>query len=438
MKTYRFLGIIFTCFIISSQWVFSQESFNAADYYVDFSVPDVGAFTLLNTKPANISTPGNVKELAVILLNVASSGSTIAPGIALDWSPAATFYKPKTNEEYRKIKPIRNLQITFGSVADSLGTRVGAGIKWTFIDKSDPLDDVALSNSLNEMHDVMWMSNNHQKSMFDQQLKSTLLGIFQKRNFAKSMEAYSMIKSYSFNVNDSSIIDRSVADNYSMVVDSINAMINRQTGIDSLNVNDDEKVQLMTLCIDFKEIVNNNTKYRTAFISDIKAEKEKWLKDHWNATVVSFGAGWVGLSPDNKWSSLNTQLFKSYLNGKIKVSKKSQAVLLGSFGLPNNPIISDSSVVRQFSVGGRFLIGDAYKRFSMDIGYYYDVAKKTSFNGENLIVSLGYEYKIAEGLFLEVVTGYKGEPSSFFKNSNILALGNLKFALRPKQRFRSE
>ena len=36
---------------------------NIDDYYIDFSVPDIGAFTLLGTKPDNITNPGNTKNL---------------------------------------------------------------------------------------------------------------------------------------------------------------------------------------------------------------------------------------------------------------------------------------------------------------------------------------------------------------------------------------
>ena len=62
----------------------SQDSIkNIDNYYIDFSVPDVGAFTMLNTTPDHISTPGTPKEFAVDLLNAVGNGKYITPGLGI-------------------------------------------------------------------------------------------------------------------------------------------------------------------------------------------------------------------------------------------------------------------------------------------------------------------------------------------------------------------
>jgi len=344
-----------------------------------------------------------------------------------------TFNKARTKEEYIKNKLWRNMQLTFGTVADSFGTKVGAGLKWTFIDNSDPLDDMRLSEAYNSLNDDSWISNGHKKQKFDQDVKRVLVDIKQRRNLPDTIRLYQKIKEIAFNINDSINVARSSTANYSIAIDSIDFLLNSYFKSDSLLLDENERLKILSLCIDFKNIIETNSQYANDLIIEIKKIKEKWLKDHWNATVVAFGAGWVGLSPDNKWNTLNTQQLKSYINGKFKTGKNSQIILLGTICLPLNSTVSDSSIVTQYSIGTRYLLGNEYRRFSFDLGYYLDVAKKNPYSSQNLIFSLGYEYKVSDGIFFEVVTGYKGELSGL-KNSNILALGNLKFALQPKQR----
>ena len=106
-----------------------------------------------------------------------------------------------------------------------------------------------------------------------------------------------------------------------------------------------------------------------------------------------------------------------------------------SFGLPSYNKTTDSTILKKIFVGGRFLAGNSNTRFSIDIGYNLDLAKTSSYNNKTLITDCGVEFKIDDGIFLEIAGGFKGNPVNFFKNSNILALGSLKYAIHPKSRF---
>jgi hypothetical protein len=430
MKVITHSILIFVLIILYIDPLYSQskDTITTDDFYIDFSVPDLGAFTLLNTKPDNISTPGNTKEFAASLLNVVSGGSNISPGLAIDWAPAKTFCKITTPEDYQKTYLVRNLQLTFGTIADSLGTKVGAGIKWTFIDKTDPLLDNEYGDRLNGLYQVSFASIPKAKIAFNIEVAKLFDNIIKNRGISAD---YLLIQKAIFDFNDSSIIKRDVIMNNKIALDSINALIKNS----GKALSSDEKAILLTLCIQYKSLTNDEEQYKENVIAAFEKEKKKWLNDHWNATVITFGCGWVGNSADGKWSNLNAQLFKTYLNGKFKVAKKMQVTGMLSYGIPHNTKTTDSTIVSQLFLGGRFLVGNSNNRLSFDLGYGLDVAKKSSFNSKMLVADIGVEFKLDDGIFLEVAGGFKGEPSGFFKNSNILALGGLKYTLRPKPRF---
>src|SRR5207248_2807457 len=130
-------------------------------------------------------------------------------------------------------------------------------------------------------------------------------------------------------------------------------------------------------CIELKKIGESDKNFIESEASDFKKAKKEWRNSHWNASVVTLGSGLVLNSKDNKWSTLNTQLFKNYINGKCKAGEKTQFTYLATFGIPQNDSTNDSTVTRQYFLGGRFLAGNSENRFSFDLGFGQDIAKKS-------------------------------------------------------------
>jgi len=436
MKTYSWHFIVFVLLILCASPLYSQNKETIDDYYIDFAVPDLGAFTLLNMKPENISTPGNTKEFAASLLNVVSGGSTISPGLAIDWSPLKTFWKQAVNQqEYKNTYLLRNLQITLGTIADSIGTKVGVGLKWTFIDQTDPLLDDKFEDLLIKIHKKEFEKlNEGMIPLFHAEVDDFLQNIFEKRKINPSSTFEDYLYGL-FDEDDTILTKRDIMLNYKIARDTIQQILLDLTHntLDSLTLPELERLQ--DIYIQLKNITNYSERYNNEVSADIENAKKQWLENHWNATVVTFGAGWVGNSTDRKWNTLNTQILKTYLNGKFKVSKNAQLVGLLSYGRPHNVTNTDSTITSQWFLGGRFLIGDAEKRFSVDLGYNYDIAKLSSYNSRTLIANVGVEFKVSDGVFLEIAGGFNGKPSTIFKSSNILALGSLKYALHPKSRY---
>jgi hypothetical protein len=70
----------------------SLKGLNIDDLYMDFSIPKVTAFSLLNVDPSNILKPGAVKKFAIGAGTFADSSGTGKSGIAAEWSPFFNFF----------------------------------------------------------------------------------------------------------------------------------------------------------------------------------------------------------------------------------------------------------------------------------------------------------------------------------------------------------
>jgi len=209
----------------------SIDSITTDDYYIDFAIPDLGAFTLLNSKPENITTPGNTKELAASLLNVVSGGTHISPGLAIDWAPVRTFWKSTTPQDYKNSHLWRNLQITLGTISDSIGTKVGAGVKWTFVDNSDPLLDEQYEAKLLNLRASAFTDLPKAKNSFSMQLDLFMQKIQIARKIPESRGNLFSIQSikllFDFDPKDSTLFKKELMVFYSMAIDTINTELKK-------------------------------------------------------------------------------------------------------------------------------------------------------------------------------------------------------------------
>lgn len=435
-KTVIFFSVL-SLFLLLQASVYAQdqkkEKLRLDDYYIDFAIPDIGAFTLLNTKPDNITTPGSVKEVAASIMSAVSSGYTITPGLAIDWSPGQTWIKACTPKAYSKNALIRNLQITTGTVADTSGTRVALGLKWTFLDKTDPLMDVAFRKYLEVLMSKGQSEVTKDKNKFIHDLSAYIHAICVSYSITNEPGLWAATSKL---LNPTDSIQRKIAvnENFKKATATILSYIN-QTGTRELN--EEENRQLSELCYRLYQIGTNIESFHSSLYQDLSDAKKEWLNNHWNATIMTFGLGWTGNSVNNKWSSLSIQTLKAYLNGQFKIKKKSMVTALISYTMQQPGATTDSTILSQVFGGARFLTGNARNRFSLDLGYGYKFAQSTSFNQQTLNAAIGFEFKISDGMFFEIASGLTGAPSEFFSSGSIMALGGLKYALHPNKRFQT-
>jgi hypothetical protein len=430
----------FICLLLLSQLTLTaqhaKDSNTLNDYYLDFSVPDLGAFTLLNIKPGNVSNPGNTKELAASLMDLAGGGSKITPGLAIDWSPLQTFKLVHSPSDYAKYYLLNNIQLSLGTVGDSSGTKLGLGFKWTFIDKSDPLLDKKYSSQLISLHDDIYVQNTINLHDFNLATDQFLDGVF-KVSRHLNVENTAIYKTIvdMLDARKKSTIEKDFNQNSNDIIKAINELITENHSNKTKLLTDEEKGKIIMFCTQIKTINNAHDEYVKNYSEGFKKLKKEWLNSHWNATVVTAGAGWVMNSADNKWSGLKTQTFKSFLNGRFWTGNPSQITAMVSFGIPKDSTNTDSTVKSQFFIGGRFLIGNANNRFSIDIGFNNNFTKNSSFNRQVLTTNLGFEFKITDGYFLELAAGLSGPLSNFLKAASIVGLGSFKYAFHKKTRF---
>lgn len=417
-----------------TSFAFAQTKDSIADYYIDFSVPDVGAFTLLGTKPEQTTNPGNVKQFAASLLNVATTGTKkITPGLAIDWAPIQTFGKKAfTIDEYKKNYLLRNLQVTFGTVADSSATNVGFGIKWTFIDRSDPLLDVNYAKQLNFLHDEMFVDNVRRRQEFTEKRDLFLKQIDQSRFGGTATVNIDVHVNQLLDADDKSLRGQDLEKIITDCITAINSILSAKA-VPLLTLS--EKATLDELALSLKKIDEGEQEYDKKIVEAFKKAKEDWKKNNWNAMVVAFGSGWVWNAPDSKWASLKTQVFKSYLNAKFPLSTNGQFTGIVSYAIPKKDSNNDSTILSQFFIGGRLLRGNADNRFSIDAGYGFYRANSSTYDMKDLNLNIGFEFKVNSGLYLEIVCGVRGKPSRLFESGNILSLGSLKYTLNNKRRF---
>jgi hypothetical protein len=426
------------------------DSLKIDDYYIDFSIPDIGAFTLLNIKPDNITTPGSPKELGASILNVVSSKDKITPGLAIDWSPYQTFSNNKSTLDYINAKKYRGLQFTFGSVADSFGTRVATGIKFTLIDQTDPLSDKSFHESLINISDSIDKKINEYSLSYSYSVQKYLYYLDTIRNIKDNDRLIFRNEKIMSNLNQNNplIIKRELFVNYNILIKEIDSLIiarnnqikksnkDNNKNNDTLKLlNENEKNTIMDFCLKLKllqELKNNSDAF---FSRNFVIKKKEWQNNHWNKPVLVWGFGWIGNSMDDKWESLTTQQLKTYLNGSFGIKKYSQISGILAYTYPKNDSISDSTITSKLFFGLRYLIGNSKARFSIDAGYGFSVAEKNDYNKQNLIFTIGTEFKMSDGIYLEIAGGFNSDPKEFSKSANILVLGGLKYAFHKKTRF---
>ena len=388
------------------------------------------------------------------------------------------------------------MQLTFGTVADSVGTRVGAGLKWTLYNGMDPLLDTIYRKELldidNDIFEEMAYEKFSLRKDFTQFLNSIEMRIGKIKGtglFCKTVSIHNLmimdrvsVKNELEDIKEAMVAsldttDKSYDELFSLVsmnslsdllkskfdpvlwdkydkgianiriinmdpmsfkekmLETVTSELRKYFKNDTISLSESETIQLLEFSDRIKAVGDDVDHYNKNLLEKLELSKKNWLNSKWNAPMLNLGIGWVGISPDNKWSTLQQHTVKAYINGQIGFKEKSKLNGLLKYEIPFNNNVTDSTMVSDIFAGLRFIKGNAKNRVSFDLGYNFGLALNSSLNYKTLLVCAGYEFKVDDGVFLEIVSGFRGEPSDFFKNSSILALGNLKFALRPKQRF---
>ena len=388
------------------------------DFYINSISADISAFSILDYTPESIIKPGDVKEISIQLLNILGQGNTIQPNLAFEWAPYRTFHK-KAIANYNSTKKtifntnraLRNLQFSFATKNDSLGSKVAFGFKWT-LNNSDPLNNKELVSIV----------SNIQKEL----LLTTPMDYNFKIDFFNNLSIN--LKKYNFN-ND-----------VEFTIEALFNIPNDLTSINSYPSLDYKKSQIDSVLKPIKSTISDSTfnslenlLYSNAKVYCIKYEDQYWFnqgfnksqrvvnllksfeKTNWNYADFMVSFGWLALSPENTWKGLRMQKYSLLFSGKIPLTKDA-----AKFGVNVNPFFKLDSYTNMdvlnsknaLSTGAKILGGNSKFRFSLE-GLYTSWKKLDNSGVKNLKAMVGIEFPGPDGLWLELALGVNGPTDSF-------------------------
>lgn len=437
--------------LLLSAWtvpLLSQEATDTLtidDYYVDYSIPDLTALGLLSIQNDEIVRPGNMKEFALALSNFVDTDGSLKPALALEWSFMRTLSKGQMNWN-RAFQP-RNLAISLATTnQDSLGTRIGLGLKWVPFDKSEPIADPAFMNLMAQLGQAYFQTDavtNEEQYMdaflnlfnWDNQNMSTterqvFILLWETLSYQTLEDNCKRMKNGTLLMTDTTFI----AEIQSKLIEAgLENVVSQEKLIEAVSLYKDN---LLNYC------ANGSQSFETYISAIIEREKERYKKAHWNAFALEVSAGWVSHSSTSNYEDLRRERFSVFSGVSLPLMSrhdgKYKGQLIGQLKYDMNSS-SDTLNLNGFSAGLRALIGTSDNRLSFDLFYADQQAEMLTLMDTRtttyLRYTIGTELKLTDGSWLEIAFGgqkfFEGEDNA----NRVLANFGLKHAIRPKKRF---
>lgn len=390
-------------------------------YYVDFSVPDLSAFTLLGVESSRISRPGNVRALSSALTNSLSSFGE--KGTGLEVAPFQLAH-PNSLASYNGIRD--RLTISAAAVQDEGGgTRLGLGVRWVPIDRADPYDSERLQRRLQRVFA-------DSRGAYSEEAARQLSLRTDLRRFWESIglprEAIEeMRRLFSFEDAPSPVRRRSLPEALRYVESEIAKLLEQsQPGIQQ-TLSEESRRRLHSLIAQYRVEAARQTETLSGLDADFAAAvtsiRTAFRDSTWNALAIQIAIGATAGTPGSV-EDLEAQTLGGFSSLAFPLGRRGQGIIHLQAALPLD------NGARSFSAGGRVLFGSAVRRFSVE-GLYG--SNDDRLDGERYRVLVGGEFRLSDGVYLELATGLNlpGEgDSSFF------TLGGLKYGLGQGQRFK--
>lgn len=441
--------IVLLVFVTFFNIAYSQniDTLTIDDYYIDFSVPDLSALSMLGVENNEIVRPGNLKEFAAGIANFLDSDGSIKPAYAVEWSFLKTFSNTKTYNWNRRFS-IRNLALTVASAnQDSLGTRLAIGFKWVPIDKSDPLGDRKFYDYIGVYSSGYYQTDiiNSHDNIFNEIAKTFKYNHTNPADI--SIEKMSIVTEYLSN-------DDRIKDDYKKKIDNgdINDLfqylmdnINKSFAEKNISLENEEEANLDVVVKMYTAFILKGLKENDIFKADckqmIKERKASYKQEHWNDWALQLSGGWVANSPENNYKTVSNEKFSFFTSASIPTFNKSKAKIKGQLLVQikfEDNFKKDSYLKQSFSGGFRHLVGNSDNRWSIEILY-----ASTSYNIINNVkpddfrfirYTTGFELKLSDGTWLEMVFGGQKRLEGDKKNSILTTFG-FKHAIQSKRRY---
>ncbi len=387
---------------------------NLDTYYVDFSVPDLSAFTLLGVNGARVSRPGNVRALATALTNGLNTRGTLEQGTGLEVALLRVLAAPRTLDAYR---PLRDrLTLSGAALREADTTRFGLGFRWVLVDRADPYD------RRNGLRDSV-------VAALDRALDRGLT--------ADRRQAYQdgLIGFWAALLPDSPDAAFALAGAFDvstppdpLTVDAVTARAQDSLDAHGLALTPEQAARVRGLAEEYVRLV------RVEQDVDVDAEVEAAVVDAkrrfrdrtWNAFSVQVAGGGTFRTAAGPGSLAGEEVAGFASVAYPILPRHGQLVAHAQVRLP----VGATGTPVQATVGGRLLLGTSTRRLSVEALYGANDARLEA--ARSVRFSVGGEFRLADGTYLELATGLDNPESGA---SRFLTLGALRYALRSDRRF---
>lgn len=459
-KLLLFFSVLFLIYSVNAQDENEEkDTITIDDYYIDFAVPDLSALGMLGIENDEIVRPGNLKKFAAGIANFVDTDGSLKQALALEWNFMNTYNKKDPINFDNAWQP-RNLSLSLAtSEEDSLGLRLGFGLKWVPLDKGDPMGDKEFYNKISTLAksyyahqsfkdsfefdemimDILDYTNSQEMSTQQKLLLQNILNVFSSSS--KSLANYRKIVSNGVVTNLDSLFDAKID---SALQNGITKDHFDQTLIDKDFTQEERKVIIAKYVV--LVLATNSEAFQSFdnYIGKVISEaKEDYRKRNWNAEALMVATGVVGHSTTSTYNDLTSEkfsIFASYsmptVGGDTKKKVKGQLIAQIKY---EADLSGDSIDYNHFSIGAKHLYGNSNNRLSTELLYSKadtklletDVTTPLNY----LRYTLGAELKISDGTWLELAFGgqkfFEGEA----EENAILTNFGFKHALRNKRRY---
>ena len=412
-----------------------KDSIETDDFYIDFSVPDITAFSILDIEPSTISRPGSVKEFAMGLTNFVSKSGELRPGLAVEWAPFKTFNKDVEKWEAKTPNRLKfewkNWLISGATTSDSSNVKLAAGLKFAPLDRTNPLNDPLWVASAKQLF-LKEMDN--RRSVLDQaQLPTKIPEYNQKRIqaftqlelpmqyfdslFGKIEFESSYMEEVQKELEESGTYDRSTVANY--FLSKTKELFVKQDQETAFETYKDSHI--MPLCRELTDLfyAYNSTKgFAESYGAKLAKMKQDYKKKHWNKLALQFSGG---LSMNSETTQIE-DLAQEYWGGALTIAMpligknwfkkhesfhnfmRNNSQIIGQVKA-SNYFVQDSTLNNSIFAGCRILLGNSDKRFSAEVAYVKLTNALTDLNAEGVRYTIGAELKIMDNYWLEFAVG---------------------------------
>lgn len=422
-KTILLTFVFITNLILCQEDIKSDTSVSSIDnYYIDFSIPKVTAFSLLNIEPSNILKPGTVKELVLGLGGYFDSKGNYKSGLAMEWAPLMTFNKAKTNWE--DMFQWKNLLFSMATNEDSLGGNLSMAFRWSPIDLTNPLQNQKGKSEINSIISKYRTKNSDQLdtsfTLFNKFYNDWVLHFPTNLDTLNSMGTKINI---TYTSTRDKIIDSLKLMEYKTCTACISIKYKQlftneiKSKLPNLVLNADTLLLLSNLAANLViAYIEDGIEVSKRYTNEIIKFKSDFKKENWNKMAFEIGGGQILSSSNSNLRDLSANYNTFYLSFAMPLSRKlNPENKFENFWRNNSQIMfqlknqmyytPDSTQNNSLFIGTRFLAGKYNWNFSVECSYNYQTSAVTNLNQSYLQYALGGEYQVGEGNWIALALG---------------------------------